>query len=308
MNGADPLLYLRDAKARGQSGVLVTIVGIEGSASRALGTHIAVLSDGRWSGSLSGGCIEAAVAAEALQVLARSRAEIIRFGAGSRFLDIRLPCGGGLDLLFTPDPAEIERAGELIAQRKTFTLHLGRNGSAGLGDDRETGWNGEIFSVRHHPPLKILVAGQGEEVERAAGLARAYGAETDIWTPDTALADRLSSQGVEAYHLKTMGKMPAIATDDYTAALLLFHEHEWETALLASLLRRPAFFIGAMGSPRTHDTRLAALREQGVPEPDLARITGPVGLIPATRDPATLALSAIAQIVSRYRDLVEADG
>ena len=66
------------------------------------GTIMGVAEDGSFAGSLSGGCIENAVVAEALEVLKKAKSRIVRFGAGSPYLDIRLPCGGGLDLLFQP--------------------------------------------------------------------------------------------------------------------------------------------------------------------------------------------------------------
>jgi xanthine dehydrogenase accessory factor len=63
------------------------------------------------------------------------------------------------------------------------------------------------------------------------------------------------------------------------------------------------FFIGAMGSRRTHASRLEKLRELGVQEDLLARISAPLGLIPTARDPVTLALSALAQVVDGYRQI-----
>ena len=68
-------------------------------------------------------------------------------------------------------------------------------------------------------------------------------------------------------------------------------------------LAQPAFFIGAMGSRQTHANRLEKLRERGVREEALARIAAPLGLIPSARDPVTLALSALAQVVDGYRQV-----
>ena len=81
---------------------------------------------------------------------------------------------------------------------------------------------------------------------------------------------------------------------------MLFHDHEWETALLAQALGQPALFIGAMGSAATHARRLEALAAAGVGAAAASRVTGPIGLIPAARDPQTLALSVLAQVVAAY--------
>ena len=83
--------------------------------------------------------------------------------------------------------------------------------------------------------------------------------------------------------------------------LFLFHDHDWEPELLSRALATPAFWVGAMGSERTQSARRAALAAQGVGAEAIARVRGPVGLIPASRDPATLALSAFAEIVAAYQ-------
>jgi xanthine dehydrogenase accessory factor len=84
--------------------------------------------------------------------------------------------------------------------------------------------------------------------------------------------------------------------------VLLFHDHDWEEALLAQALEQPAFFIGAMGSRATQARRLANLASRGIAPAALARLAGPIGLIAAARDPDTLALSAMAHIVAAYGD------
>ena len=102
-----PLAILEQALAwiaQGQRVALVTLVGIEGSTSRGLGSQMAVAEDGRFAGSFSGGCIEDAIVAEARDVLAARTGRTVRYGAGSPYIDVRLPCGGGIDLCFTPDP------------------------------------------------------------------------------------------------------------------------------------------------------------------------------------------------------------
>jgi xanthine dehydrogenase accessory factor len=83
--------------------------------------------------------------------------------------------------------------------------------------------------------------------------------------------------------------------------LFLFHDHDWEPDLLARALDTPALWIGAMGSERTQAARRAALAARGVDAKSIARVRGPVGLIPASRDPSTLALSAFAEIVGAYQ-------
>jgi len=84
---------------------------------------------------------------------------------------------------------------------------------------------------------------------------------------------------------------------------LMFHDHDWEVALLSQALSSEAFYIGAMGSERTHKLRCEALGEAGVSAENIARIKGPIGLIPSMRDANLLALSALAEIVQTAQDL-----
>ncbi|WP_114952026.1 XdhC family protein [Sphingosinicella terrae] len=309
--GATPLGifdFLARAAASGKRGVLVTMTDREGSSLRALGSHMAVLADGRYAGSFSAACIEAAIVSEARETLAAGCDRIVRFGKGSPYIDIRLPCGGGIDLLFQPSPAqEIARAAERLRGRSPIELALAPNRPMRIEhgwSNRAAGWQGGEFLVRHAPPLRLVIAGEGGEPLALARLAEAYGAEIELLSPDGKTAATASNEGYPFQRLRGLAAPPALALDAWTALALLFHEHEWETALLAEALETEAFWIGAMGSERAHEARLQALADRGVPAERRARVHGPIGLIPAARDPATLALSALAEIAGDYQRLI----
>lgn len=288
-----PADILRFALARMNEGVataLVTLTGIEGSSSRAIGAQMAVASDGRYVGSFSGGCIEAAVAAEAVATFADGQPRLVRYGANSPYFDIRLPCGGGIDLLFTPNPDAQALADTLAALDRRERASLSLPGAE--GSDR--------FVLRLTPALRILAFGQGEELSAFALLARNFGADVCALSPDRAVLASLTDQGIETVELITRTQLPPVQADAWTAAIFLFHDRDWEEYLLPAALALPGFYIGAIGSPKTQATRREMLRAAGVPDALSARLQPSVGLIPATRDPATLALSALAQIVQLY--------
>jgi xanthine dehydrogenase accessory factor len=96
---------------------------------------------------------------------------------------------------------------------------------------------------------------------------------------------------------------PDLAADPWTAILLLFHDHEWERALLRWATGTPAFFIGAQGGAAAREERRSFLRASGVEEDQIARIRSPIGLIQRARDPQVLALSVLAEIVGAYETL-----
>jgi xanthine dehydrogenase accessory factor len=299
------LRMLRDGAREGRRGVLATIVGLTGSGARAVGTHMAVLDNGDSAGSLSSGCVEAAIVAEALDILRDGAPRIVRFGQGSPYIDIRLPCGGGMDVLFVPDPSAevLERALARLGERQPIRLSLDQSGKVELLPGltpTPAGWEDGCFSVRHAPLLRLVLLGHGAEMLTSLHLARSFGAEVEIWSPDSQLVELGSALGVETEHLISASRTAGLYGDPWTAFLFLFHDHDWEPGLIAQALDTSAFWVGAMGSPRTQEARRAALALQGVAEEAIARVRGPVGVIPHARDPSTLALSALAEIVSAY--------
>ncbi|MFM6932876.1 MAG: XdhC family protein [Novosphingobium sp.] len=294
------LLYLQNAAARGERTALIVLTAVEGGAARGVGTLMGVSEAGDWCGSLSGGCTEAAIAGEARRVIAGGNAEVLRIGAGSPLIDIRLPCGSGIDLLILPQPnsAAIAEAIASLVSRKPAVLVAGTNGAITLhasNSKAHAGWQGVTFHLRLDPPLRLVIAGHGEEVEALARQAGAWGAVVEVITPD----ERLAAQP-GAIPLKTPTSPVPLDLDPWSALVLLFHDHDWEVPLLARALPQQSLWIGAMGSRATHQRRLAALAEAGVPTNLSATIHGPIGLIPSARDPETLALSVLAEIVVAY--------
>lgn len=296
MIAASPLAVLEQALAwqeRGEAVALVTLVGIEGSASRSLGTQMAVTASGQSIGSFSGGCIEAAIVAEAQRALAQSAGLTVRFGLGSPYIDVRLPCGGGIDLLFTPNPsAEVLRDSVArLHSRQSTRLCISADGVSNHG----TGFPLDLF-----PPLRIVAFGQGEDLAAFVQLAASFGAEVEAHTPQIEQVVELDTKGLKAKHLSHLNETPDLTGDAWTAFAFLFHDRDWEDALLPRTLIEPALFHGAVGSQRTHAARVQRLRSMGCSEVALARLSGHIGLIPATRDPATLAVSILAQLAHQY--------
>lgn len=307
---APAFALLADGARRGLAGALITIVGTEGGAPRALGSHMAVLADGTYCGYVSGGCVEAAIAAEALEVMRTGKDAVLRFGLGSRFIDIQLPCGGGIDLHVhvRPDPSVIDGARDALARREAFALELSPEASTSqlipdTGAHAASGWENGIFRRRYRPATRLVLVGQGPEFGATLRLARGAGFDLAAFSPDAHSLDLAAGLDVPAKRLTGLADAPALPVDPWTAIVFMFHDHDWETALLAQALKSPAFFVGALGSRTTHAARCARLRALGIAETALARIHGPIGLFGPTRDAASLAVSALAQIVEERRAL-----
>lgn len=305
---ADILRFVLARTAEGVGTILVTLTAIVGSSPRAIGAQMAVAEDGQYAGSFSGGCIEAAVVAEAIGTLIDGRAKLVRFGAGSPYLDIRLPCGGGIDLLFNPRP-DPHAIAQVLAQHDRRQIAALRLADDGVHSDTVTGaytiagWDEGGFRLGYAPKLRIVAMGQGQELTALARLAAAFGAEVSVLSPDERALGDLDAEGFDTLRLTSRTNLPPLVTDPWTAIISVFHDRDWEEELLPRALQLPSFYVGAIGSQRTQDARRNALRDAGVREDLREKLRTSVGLIPATRDPATLALSALSQIVQDYHRL-----
>ena len=109
---------------KGERCALVTLVGVNGNAPRAEGAQMAVCESGRWAGYISGGCLEQAIALEAVDAIKAGKPKLLRYGKGSPYLDIRLPCGSGLDVFVQPHPRRGTHPGmsERLERRQPFAL------------------------------------------------------------------------------------------------------------------------------------------------------------------------------------------
>lgn len=271
------------------------------------GTIMGVAEDGRFEGSLSGGCIENAVVAEARDALKAGSVRVVRFGKGSSYLDIQLPCGGGLDLHFCPLDVEDELVAACIAAidaRDPFSIEVDREGAQAL-----PGWSSQpfdpsegsgIFGQWPAPCLQII--GHGAAVEALAMQAQSMGCETGVLTPDERTIAALGAQGISAQKLARRTQTDCLISDPWTAIIFLFHDHDWETELLERALNLPHFYLGAMGGRRAHEARCAALEARGVSPAKLAAIRAPIGVFHSSRDPQTLALSTLAEVIRTYQE------
>ena len=94
-----------------------------------------------------------------------------------------------------------------------------------------------------------------------------------------------------------MSEIPNLSIDGWTAVVLFFHDHDWEPPLLHSVLKSDAFYIGAQGSKSAHRELVNNLIDMGCSKKELSQLRSQIGLIPSARDPKTLAISVLADII-----------
>ncbi|GAB5512108.1 MAG: molybdenum cofactor insertion chaperone PaoD [Hyphomicrobiales bacterium] len=294
----DPIAALLAADA---PGVLAIISDVTGPSYRPVGAMMAVLSPTESVGGLSSGCVEADVRLHAMDAITSGRQRTVRYGSGSSFFDIQLPCGGGLEILLVPDPDRnaLEEVIRRRAAREPCTLRIDvGSGVINVEDVGVTGKSGECLLVRMEPEIRFLAFGKGPEAIAFCALAHSADYPHLLLSPDEETLTGARSSGCDT-HLLTMKGFPEdLTADSWTAIALFFHDHDWEPPILSDALATQAFYIGAQGSSRARDARLIELEAMGIDQQERDRVRGPIGVIPSARDPRTLAVSVLAEIIA----------
>lgn len=294
----NPISALHNASG---DGVLAIIIRVEGPSYRPLGAAMAILADGQRIGTLSSGCIESDLVLHAKAVLESGEPMQVVYGQGSPFIDIQLPCGGGLEILLLPRP-DMKTLAELDqkrAARIACTLNIDCDtGNLFITERGETGTDGLHFRVRLEPEIFFYVFGKGPEASTFAGLVQSAGYPNLLLSPDQETIEFGEIAGCETLHLKQAEFPASLRPDQWSAIILFFHDHEWEPPILTSALESEAFYIGAQGSQRARDARLMEMETLGADRQALLRMKGPIGLVPSARDARTLAVSVLAEVLS----------
>jgi len=325
----DPLMVAQQWMAKGRKVALATVLETWGSAPCPVGSHLVIDQDGRFEGSVSGGCVEGAVIAEAVELVETGGRRVLEFGvADETAWRVGLSCGGRIKV-------HVERLDGGLAslnaarQARKPAIHI-----IGLDDDKDweltqaedsvggtTGlppalvaqaWatskpgiietDGRRYFVNpHHPAPEIVLIGATHTSQVLAPMAAMAGFAVRIIDPRQAFATPERFQGID---LSADWPQDALANrplDAYCALVALTHDPKIDDGPLALALNAGCFYIGALGSRKTHAARLERLRLQGFSDQDLAHIHGPVGLSIGAEGPAEIAVSILAEIIQCRR-------
>lgn len=281
----DIFRFARKRQAAGERVVLIVIEAVSGASVRPVGTPMVVSEAGDYAGYVSNGCVDADIAAHALGALSDGKLRRVTYGPGSPYMDIQLPCGGGVCVVIIPAPDKAVISDICAGFEARQTVDLSFETGVVLGE-----------GISYAPPLRVLAAGRGENLLMFARAAESLGIDCTAYAPDADDVDKITALSGRAEML-TFGAVPDWQVDGRTAVVTLFHDHDYELPLLSSALRSEAFYIGAMGSRVTHEKRLAVLTPLGAGL-DLSRLRGPIGLVPSMRDAGRLAVSVLAEIIA----------
>ncbi len=302
----------------GRGAALATVVETWGSAPRPVGSQLAVSGSGEIMGSVSGGCVEGAVVAEALEALADGRPRLLTYGVsdGDAFA-VGLACGGTIRVLVEPVGGSLPVAvlEALVAARTARRPVAWRvDPATGAGDligpgdapdrfraDRSGMEEDGRFTAIHNPPLRMAVVGAVHIAQALVPMARACGHDPVLIDPRGAFGSAARFPGETILDAWPDAAMAEFAPDARSSVVTLTHDPKLDDPALTAALASPAFYIGCLGSSRTHARRLDRLRSAGITEDGIARLHAPVGLDIGARSPGEIAVSIMAQLTQRLR-------
>ncbi len=305
----------------GKGAVLATVVETWGSAPRPVGSQLVVSREAEMMGSVSGGCVEGAVIAEALEAIDDGRCRVLEFGVSDDdAFAVGLACGGRIRVMVEPvgvgqGPGEdlLVKIAEARTAREALAVEtdtgawsrrvLGYADAPGAFDADRSGFreDGTRFLWVSNPPLRLAIVGAVHIAQPLAEMARLAGHDVTLIDPREAFASEARFPGQRLVHDWPDAALAAHGLDHRTAVVTLTHDPKLDDPALLAALRSPVFYIGALGSTRTHAKRAARLSESGLTEDEIARIDAPIGLDIGARSPAEIAIAILAELTERLR-------
>ena len=312
--------------ARAGKGVaLATVVETWGSAPRPKGAQLAISAEGEMAGSVSGGCVEGAVVAEALDALADGAPRLLEYGVSDAdAFAVGLACGGRIRVMVEPvgvgQGPDTELVQRLVAARaaRAPVVYAVRPDDwqrrlvAGPGDplweaaaaalvaDR-SGFAEAWFLGVHNPPLRMAVVGAVHIAQALVPMARLAGYDVVVIDPRDAFASAARFPDTALTHDWPDAALAAFGLDVRTAVVTLTHDPKLDDPAIAAALRAPVFYLGCLGSARTHARRVERLAAAGFAAEEIARIHAPIGADIGAQSPAEIAVAILAEITERLR-------
>jgi len=317
---------------QGREIALATVIATWGSSPRPVGSQMVVDGNGNFEGSVSGGCIEAEVIAEALEVIEEGVPRILSFGVtNAQAWDSGLACGGKVDVWVAKATGQgeiLRKLNDLLKTRNTVRLvadlDTGERRIVQL-DRPETFANlpfnmenvaTDLFATEDSivlesdgrrfflhcfiPEPRLVIVGAVHISMALAQIARIAGYEVEIIDPRKAFASVERFPDVRLRDQWPDEALKEMTVCSKTAVVVLTHDPKIDDPALIEALGSKAFYVGALGSTRTHADRLARLEMHGVSEESLRRIHAPVGLSIGAKSPQEIAVSIMAEIVQKW--------
>lgn len=307
----------------GVGAALATVVETWGSAPRPVGSQLAVSGRGEIAGSVSGGCVEGAVVAEAIDAIGDGKPRMLTYGVtDDDAFAVGLACGGTIRIAVEPIGGSMPQAlleqlcrarsnRQAVAYELNTTTWQGRLVLAAEGEilpelaarfrSDKSGFEGENFIAVHNPPLRMAIVGAVHIAQPLVAMARLAGFDVCLVDPRESFASSARFPEERLSHDWPDEALASFGLDARTAVVTLTHDPKLDDPAITETLKSDAFYLGCLGSTRTHAKRAERLRQAGVSEEAIARIHAPVGLDIGAKSPAEIAVSIMAEIIDVLR-------
>ncbi len=289
---------------KGEPLAIATVVSTWGSAPRPRGSHMLVHADGRFEGSVSGGCVESDILQTAAEVIAGAPFQVRNYGvADAAAWEVGLPCGGEIAVMVQPvsaagfDPELFDRIAEARDEGQALTVTTDL--ATGHSDLRPTE-TGEVFVNRYDPPRRLLIVGAVQIAQALAALAGTLGIDTTVIDPRARFLTAERFPGVTLDDRWPDEAIEALKPGPSTAIVTLSHDIKIDDPALIAALASNAPYVGALGSRRSHAARRERLAAAGLSDAQIARIDAPVGIDIGAIGPSEIALSVAAAMVGAF--------
>jgi xanthine dehydrogenase accessory factor len=299
---ADLLALALASLTAGESAALAIVVKTWGSSPRPVGSLLVVRADGSFEGSVSGGCIEGDVITQALDVMSEGVGRMLDYSiANDRAWEVGLACGGSVQVALMPvgtaslTAQTLQAWHEALAAGRSAGVTLSPGPQLALADDPGSA----TLAYPARPRLAII--GAVHITQSLAPMAQLIDHEVIVIDPRGHFAAQERFPGIALASGWPDEALAQWGVTEGTAVVTLTHDPKLDDPALIAALRSPAYFIAALGSRKTHASRLERLKSAGFDEDALARIHGPAGLAIGAQTPAEIAASVLAQLIGAYR-------
>lgn len=316
-----PLLMATQWLGEKRPAAIATVIETWGSAPCPVGSHLLIDGDANFYGSVSGGCVETEVITQALDVITDGKARVLEFGiADETAWRAGLSCGGRIRILVTPLTQDFASVEQALAQRRSSYLltniqtgeqqltHeedvlslslIGANSAkSGLVEIRDQDYFLNIYA----PRPRLILIGAVHISQNLLIAARLTNFDVTIIDPRTAFATKERFGDADLQVEWPQDYFASHALDRHTAVAALTHDPKIDDEALVAAIKAKAFYIGALGSRKTHAKRLERFYQAGLSERDCALINAPIGLDIKAQGPAEIAIAILAQIIAAYRN------
>lgn len=289
---------------QGQRVALVTVVETWGSAPRPVGSLLAVCEDGRFNGSVSGGCIEEHLVAR----FDRDFPElpyVTAYGVSAdEARNFGLPCGGNLRLVVEPirDASGIAKVVAEIGHRRrasrTLDLNSGEATVAAADSKAEFSFDGKLLVNVHGPRWRLILVGAGHLARYLAQMGQMLDFSVLVSDPRPEYRAQWDVAGAKLLDGMPDDAIRELGVDAYTAIVTTAHEPKVDDMALLEALKSDAFYIGALGSKRTNASRRVRLAMFDLTPQQIARLHAPAGIPIGSHTPPEIAVSMIAEVIA----------